>query len=482
LDIGKDKTIKGIFWTSIETFGGKIITFIIGIVIARILEPKDYGIIGMAYFFISIAQIFLVSGFITALLQKKEVSEIDYSTVFIFQVFFSILLYLFFFIISVPISNFYNEKTLVPIIRVLSLNIVFNSFIIVQNTYLTKEMKFKSLAKINLIAISIGSTSGLLCAIYGFGVWALVLQSTINSLSRSILLWSATKFRFKLNFSKNSFLLLYKYAFKLFLSSFLKTTFDNIYYIIIGKIYAAKELGYYTKARQLQQFVVNNVFTIISKSTFPYFSSLQDDKEKLKEVYVKSLLTLSYILFPLMTFFIIISDNLITILLTEKWFPASTFFKLLCLSGMIIPLNSITYNILNAKGLVNKTLILTIIEKLLVVISVLLTYNYTIINLLTGYFAAVLATFIVSIYFVSKYIKINFFSTILKVLKLAISNLFVGLIVLTSVIYLDINSKLIYIFVVAILFFPIIFIVTKFFKLIPVNFKSIITKQLKFKK
>ena len=268
----KDKAIKGVFWGLIERFGNQGIQFIIGLILARLLLPEDYGLIGMILVFISFAQVFIEGGFPTALVRKMDVSKEDYSTVFWFNLIIALFSYILLYFSSPFIAAFFNEPKLVLLTRIVGLNIIVNSFGIIQKTILAKSLNFKSQATINLSSILISGLVGVYFAYNDYGVWALVIQNLSRNLLMSIGYWFNSTWRPLIIFSKESFKALFSFGSKILISSLINAISENLYSIIIGKLYNAKNLGYYTRANQFQKLPVSSIYGAISAVSFPVLS------------------------------------------------------------------------------------------------------------------------------------------------------------------------------------------------------------------
>lgn len=363
----KQKTVSGLFWSFIDSFADVGMQFIVGIILARILSPREYGLIGMLTVFIAVSQSFIDSGFSNALIQKKKCSQDDYSTVFIFNLVISLFCYIILFVFSGYISAFYNEPILKPLIQVLGIGLVINSFGLIQRTILTKEINFKTQTKITIIA-SLGSGAvSLFLAIKGFGVWSLVALTLVRYGMTSLFLWIWSNWKPKLIFSQNSFKALFSFGSKILLSGLIDTIYKNIYYLIIGKFFSAKELGFYTRADHFKNWPSNYITTIIQRVTFPVLSTIQDDLPQLKEYYTKIIRASMLITFTLMLGMAAIARPMVIALIGEKWLPSVIYLQMLCFVGMFYPLHAINLNMLKVQGRSDLFLKLEIMKKSLAV-------------------------------------------------------------------------------------------------------------------
>src|SRR5690554_805940 len=341
----KDNTVKGVLWSGIDTFGQYIIQFVVTILLARLLTPADFGLIEMLIIFSSISNILLDSGFGQALIRKKEASNTDYSSVFFFNVFCAISLYGLLYFLAPSIANFYNTPELTAISRIFFIVIILNAFVIIQNTLLSKGLNFKLLAKASLISSLLSGIIGVVLAIYGFGVWALVFQMIFHSFVRVILLWLLNTWKPTLNFSFNSIRELWSFSSKLMVNGLLDTFVTNLQSLVIGRFFTKTDLGLYSQAKKFQSLPSQTLTQIIQKVTYPVLSKIQDNDERLKQAYKKIIQVTTFVVFTVMLYLMAVADNLFFVVLSEKWMPAVEYFRPLCIIGILHPLQSINVNI-----------------------------------------------------------------------------------------------------------------------------------------
>lgn len=363
----KQKTINGLFWSSVDNFVNQIVGFIVGIILARLLSPKEFGLIGMTTVFIAISSVLINSGFMQALIRKQDCSNKDYSTVFFFNLFVSLILYLVLFLASPLISVFFNEVELIKIIRVVSIGLIVESITIIQSTILNKRVDFKLQAKISLISITISGVFGILLAYGGFGVWSLVYRNLLSQIIRSFLLWIWNKWRPTLEFSKTSFKELFSFGSKLMINGVIDTIYNNVYYLIIGKYFSAKELGFFTRAEMFKNLPAQNLLSIIYRVTYPVLTRLQDNPIQLKHYYKKMISTTTFITFSLLLCMAAMAKPMILSLLGESWEGSVLYLQLLCFVGVFIPIQSLNANLMLVLGHSDLFLKLEIIKKLLAV-------------------------------------------------------------------------------------------------------------------
>lgn len=368
----KDKAIKGVGWSFVDNIASQGITFLVGLVLARILTPAEFGVLGMITIFIALSNSIVDSGFSNALIRKKDAKRIDYNTVFFFNIGISALFYGLLFAASPAIARFFDEPQLVNITRAMGLVLIFNALGIVQRTLLNKNIDFKTQAKVSIIA-SVGSgVIGIGMAIQGYGAWSLVGQQLSRQFLNTLFLWVFNSWRPVLEFSIQSFKELFSFGSKLLLSGVINTIFNNIYYIIIGRFYSAEQLGQYTRAEQFNMIFSSNLTSIVQRVSYPTLSSIQDDPIRLKEGYRRVIKSTMLVTFACMLGLAAVAKPLLLILIGEKWLPAVGYLQIICFSGMLYPLHAINLNMLQVKGRSDLFLKLEIIKKFLSVFPICL--------------------------------------------------------------------------------------------------------------
>ena len=359
----KDKAISGVKWNAIGRFSTQGVNFIIGLILARLLSPSDYGVVGMVGIFFAIAQTFIDSGFGSALIRKNDCTDTDYSTAFYFNVLVGLVCCILLSFASPFIASFFNTPILKDLVKVMSLNMFISSFAIVHTARLTHSVDFKSQSIVNLLTAIIAGASGILMAYNGFGVWSLVFQHIISSIVRVVLLIVVTKWLPRFEFSKESFRYLFGFGSKILVSSLLHTIYSNLTTLLIGKFYTAKDLGFYTRGQTLAAFPSSNVNSIIQSVSYPVLAKIQDDDKHLIESYRKLISMTSMVIFFGMFLLAAIAKPLIVTLLTEKWLNAVIYLQVFCFAYMFDHLCSLNLNILYVKGFSNLVLRLEIIKK-----------------------------------------------------------------------------------------------------------------------
>ena len=346
----RSQLLHGVAWNFIEKVLMRGASFIIGIILARLLSPSDFGLIGMLAIFVAISNVFIEGGLAKALIQRKDCQDIDFSTAFVANVGMSLMIYVVLFLTAPLIADFYDEPILTDITRILSLNFVLGSFNIVQRAKLMANVDFKSLAQINVISTIVSGIVGIAMAYYGWGVWSLVGQTLCSTIVLLLLFPFYSKWRPSIKFSPNSFRQLFGFGSKLMATGVYSVILNNISTICIGRFYKSNQLGFYTRASQFSEIISSTMFDVLGNVTFPVLSHLQDDREKLVSVYRKSLFITSMLIFPMMILCALLSRPMVIILLTEKWLPCVVLMQWLFLARMFTPLSAINMNILNAIG------------------------------------------------------------------------------------------------------------------------------------
>ena len=346
----RTQLLHGVVWNFVEKLLIRGVSFVIGIILARLLSPSDYGLIGMLAVFIAISNVFIEGGLAKALIQRKGCQDIDYSTAFVANVVMSVCIYLILFFSSPWIAEFYHEPILTDLTRVLGLNFILGSFNIVQRAKLMSNMDFKSLAQINVMSTIISGCIGVAMAYMGFGVWALVGQTLSSTIVLVCLFPIYSGWKPSLVFSSKSFNQLFGFGSKLMITGVIATIVNNISTLCIGRFYKSHQLGYYTRASSFSEIISFTIYEVLGNVTFPVLSELQDERERFIAVYKKSLFFSAMIMFPIMILTTLLAKPLVLLLLTEKWILCVPLMQWLLLSRIFLPLSAINMNVLNALG------------------------------------------------------------------------------------------------------------------------------------
>lgn len=380
----KSKAIGGALWTAVEKFIRQGAQFVIGIVLARILAPDDYGIVGMLAIFIAIANTFADSGLSNALIQKQDCTDDDYSTIFYFNVAVALGCYALLFISAPSVASFYEMPILTNVMRIVSLSIIISGLTAVQNTRLTKQLRFRLQSKISIVSVFVTGATGLTLAFRGWGVWALVFQALAGQIFTSVCIWCYSKWIPKIRFSINSFRQLWRFGSKLLCSSLINTLYQNLYTLVIGKCFTPAQVGYYNRGNGYASIPVNTVTDMSLKVTYPILAKLQDDDERLLRAYSKLLRMPLYVLYPILTTIAVTSAPLIEFMIGEKWLPCAPLLSILCIGGMFTPLTQINLNLLYVKGRTDLVLKLELIKKPIAFLILFASIPFGIIVMVVG--------------------------------------------------------------------------------------------------
>lgn len=391
--IGREKILSSLLWRFLERIGAQGVSFIVSLVLARMLAPEAYGTIALVTVFIAILQVFVDSGLGNALIQKKDADDVDFSSVFYFNICICSALYLVLFLCAPLIGIFYNDNTLVPIVRVLGITLIISGLKNVQQAYVSKTLQFKKFFYSTLIGTVGSAVVGIIMAYFDFGVWALVFQNLLNGVIDTLILWGTVRWRPKRVFSIERLLVLVNFGWKILASSLLHTVYTNLRSLIIGKMYTTADLAYYNKGRSFPVLVVSNINTSIDSVLFPAMSNYQDSIAKVKALTRRSIMVSSYIMWPMMIGLAVVAEPLIVLLLTDKWLPAVPFLQIVCFSFALEPLQTANLNAIRSLGRSDITLKLEIIKKTISIGILILSMKYGVIAIaLSGVVYAVIAT------------------------------------------------------------------------------------------
>lgn len=404
----KDKTVKGVAWSAVERFSVAGIGFAFGLVLARLLDPEDYGVIAMLNIFMAISQTFIDSGFSNALIRKPDRTEADNATAFYFNIVVGVVCYLLLFLSAPWIAAFYHSPILVPITRVIGLNLLFNSLCVVQQALLTARIDFKTQAEVSLAATILSGIVGVAMAYGGYGVWALAVQTVLGGFLRMVLLWWMARWRPRAPFSRASFRSLFSFGSKLLASGLLDTVYNNLYTIVIGKKFSAVSLGVYARAEQWAQFPSANITGVLQRVTFPVLSTMQTEDDRLRVNYRKFLRLSAYVVFPLMMFLLATADPLIRWVLTDKWAASVPYLRVLCFSLMWYPIHSINLNLLQVKGRSDLFLRLEVWKKLIGVATLCVTVPMGLLAMCYGRVFTSLVSLAINTYYTGRLIEVGF--------------------------------------------------------------------------
>lgn len=363
--------MSNFLWRLAERFGAQGVAFVVSIVLARLLAPEAYGTIALVTVFTQILNVFIDSGFGNALIQKKDADDLDFSTVFYFNIAICVLLYLGMFLAAPLIAKFYNDPSLISVVRVLSMTLVISGVKNVQQAYVSRTMQFKRFFFATLGGTAGAAFIGIAMAYFGFGVWALVAQQIFNATVDTIILWITVEWRPKRMFSWQRLKGLFSFGWKLLASMLLDTVYNDLRQLIIGKMYTKTDLAQYNRGKQLPDLLVNNIDTSINSVLLPAMSQVQDNPERVKNMTRRAMKTSTYVIAPVMMGLAFTAESVIHLILTEKWLPCVPFLRIFCITYMFYPVNTTNLNAIKAMGRSDLFLKLETIKKVIGLIVLL---------------------------------------------------------------------------------------------------------------
>lgn len=419
----KKQALHGAFWSFTERFGQQGVQFFISIILARLLEPEDFGVLGMIMIFSALAQSVVDSGFGMALIHKQDADHTDESTVFWFNLLAGLVMAGTLFFAAPWIAGFYNVPLLKPITQVFSLNLIINSFGIVQNSLLIKELAFKKRMKPILASVFISGLVGIFMAFHGFGIWSLVVQGLVMNGVKTLGLWVVHPWRPAFVFSGESFRTLWKFGSNLLFSGLLNTFFDNIYLVIIGRLYSAADLGFYQRGKRLMILTSQSLTKVVAQVNFPLLSRMQDDPVRMRGAFSKVLQSTMLVILPMMTGMAVVAPNFVYVLLGEKWMPCVPYLQILCIIGTFFPLHVLNLNVITALGRSDLFFRLEVIKKIMVVINIAITWRYGIVALLWGQVVCNILGLGINTFYVHRFLKYGLLAQLNSIKKIVVASL-----------------------------------------------------------
>lgn len=378
----KDKTVKGVAWSGIDNVAQYAVSFLVSIVLARILSPDDYGLLGIVAIFTAICTAIINGGFGSALIRKKDCTDEDYNTAFIVNLGMSVLLYAIIFFCSPFIARFFGRDELVWLTRISSLGMIIGAFALVQQTRLTKRIDFKTQTKITIFASLFSGAVGIGMALLGYGVWSLVAQGLSLQIIKTLLLWFYNRWSPSLKFSIISFKGLFGFGWKIMVSNLIDTIWKELYQVVVGKFYSPASLGQYTRAKQFSQLFSSNITNVIQRVAFPVLSNIQDEKERMVSAYRRLIKVSTFITAVSMFLLGAISEPLLYCLIGPKWHEAAVYLPLICIAGSTYPLHALNLNMLEVQGRSDLFLGLEIIKKIIALVPLFVGAFYSIMAML----------------------------------------------------------------------------------------------------
>lgn len=435
----KKQASLGLIWTFSQQFGTQLVSFVVSLLLARLLLPEEFGLIGMIAVFISVGKALVDSGLTQSLIRSKSLDQEDFSTVFYFNLAASIIIYFIVFFLAPLVANFYDQPILTEILRLYCVTFIITAFSAVQLARLTQKMDFKSQTIIAIPSIIIGGIVGVSMAYLGYGVWSLVWNQIVTAVLSSTQIWIYSKWTPSFVFNIEKFKDHFSFGYKLTLSGLLDRIFSNLYIIVIGKYFAASQVGYYTRAETMKQLPVSNISMALNKVTYPLFSSIQNDDVRLKRVYKQLMQMVVFIIAPILIILASLGEPLFRFLFTEKWLPAVPFFQILCISGILYPIHMYNLNILKVKGRSDLFLRLAIVKKVIVVLVVLSGLQFGVFGVIWAQVVTSILNFLVNSFYTDKFIGYSPLEQIKDLLPTLFIACFVGVVIYFSDNYIPIS-------------------------------------------
>lgn len=402
----KTKAKKGLYWNTASNFANQGMRFAFGLILARLLTPDAYGVIGMLGVFMCVIQVFIDCGFSQALIAKQDRNQTDFATEFFFNIGVGIVGYIILFVAAPFIADFYNMEILSPVLRVLGIGIVINSFCVVQNAQFSIRLDFKTPARLGISTNLFSGIVGIFLAYLGWGVWALVFQQVASGILNAVLVWILVGWRPTLEFSKDSFKYLWNYGSKVLASSLIQQVYDNLYPLVIGKFFSARQLGIYSRAQGFASLPSSNISGILGGVTFPILSKINNDSTRLIRIYRRMIKMATFIVFPLMLGLMSVSDPLVRVVLNQQWYSCILILQLLCCALLWQPISWINLSILKVLGRTDVILKLEIIKRIAGIVSIVSSVPFGIVGMCVGYIILYLFCFLLNTVYISRITKV----------------------------------------------------------------------------
>lgn len=478
----KSTALSGMVWTFAEQFGNQIINFLVTVILSRLLLPSDFGLIAMFSIFIVVAGTITDGGLGSSLVRTENPDQGDFSTVFVFSLLVSILLYLLLFFSAPAISDFYSYPILTKLIRVYGISLLIAPFSAIPRIMMIKKLDFKTQFKIQLPSLILSGVFGVIFAVMGFGVWSLVYSQLIKTSVSTLQFIFYSKWKPSLIFDKEKFRYHFNFGYKMTLSSLLNVIFNNLYSLIIGKFFSANILGFYNRADTLKQLPISNLSTALNRVTFPLFAHISHDDDRLKDVYQKLMKIVILVTAPVMIFLIVVAKPMIVLLLTEKWLPSVPYFQVLALAAILYPIHSYNLNILQVKGRSDLFLKLEIIKKVFLVFILWVSIKYGIYGLLWGQVFFSVLSFFINTHYSGKILQYQTFEQLLDLLPSLVFAVVLGFILfLLNKYYLNVLPGILVLLINFIIFVFLFFVGSKIFFDKELNFLFSTIKTIKKK-
>lgn len=403
-----NKAAKGAVWASVDRFGSMALQFVVNLILARLLLPADFGAIGMLTIFIAVSQVLIDGGFGSALIQKKNPSQTDFSTIFYWNLLFSFILYFILFLFAPFIGRFYSMPILSDVLRAIGLSLIFNSILAIQRTKLQKALAFKTIAITNISSYLLGASIAIIMAYKGFGVWSLVGMQLLYTVIYVLILWFITKWHPSFCFSMRSMKELFGFGGYIMASNILQTVCQNLQGIIIGKNFSASQMGYYSQAYKLDQITSYSIPQVIIQVMYPVYASIQDDRKRLIDMISMNIRVISFLIFPILALLILVAEQLIFFLYGDKWLLSVPYFRILCVGGFFVCLQNINFYAVAAIGKSRALFYWSFYKWGFLLAALLIGMNFEMYGILWGMVLSNLNIYLVNALLVQRYLEFSF--------------------------------------------------------------------------
>ncbi|MBL7774417.1 MAG: lipopolysaccharide biosynthesis protein [Saprospiraceae bacterium] len=400
-----ERSLSAILWVLLDKLGASVINFVVTIILARLLLPEDFGLVAMVMVFFELSSVFVESGFSTALIREKTISELDKSTTFIFSLIAALVVYAILFAGAPAVSVFFKQPLLTDILRIMGLSLIIGAFSTVQNSVLIQEINFKALTQIRFVAIVVSGGAAVWLAYQGWGVWALVVRFVLNDLMNTLLLGFIARWVPSGRFSRASFRKLFGFGSKILAAAILDKFYTQVHKLLIGKFFSAAYLGFYTQAGNFSNMVINTLFRTVNTVTYPVLAKLQDDPEQLKAGYRKILKLTSFVIVPVLIVLAVLAEPVLLLLVGEKWLPAAPMLQWLCISGLTYHFSTVNLNMLLVLGRSDLSLLLEVVKKVNITIAILIGLQFGIYGLIIGEVVSSYINLTVNAYYSNKLLR-----------------------------------------------------------------------------
>lgn len=419
----KQKAISSMFWAAVQKYSSMLISFVSGIVLARLLTPYDYGCIGMLAIFMTLAESFIEGGFGSALIQKKYPTQADYSTIFFWNLGMACILYVILYACAPAIAQFYHIPILSTVLRVQGIVLFIYAFNIVQRNQLRKRLEFKVLSIVAIINLVISLSITILLAYNGFGVWALVAQNLVSSAIPAIVFWFYIRWRPVWTFSWQSFREMFSFGFYMFLTHIVNNFSEQIQGLLIGKMYSPSTLGYYSKAHSTERLASKTISQVMTQVTYPLYAAVQDDKSMMITMIKRMTSVIAYVTFPMLFILLLVARPLFVLLYSERWLASIPFFQVLCIAGLAVCLQAINLQTISAIGRSGIMLIGVLVKRVVGLSAIVLgLFFFGMRGLLLGFVINTWFSYFFNIYLVSKYIGYRWFQQLMDLMPVFIAS------------------------------------------------------------